>query len=143
MNNQAKLQFFSYVKRKYPVLYNRALMKMNSSAGLSGLGITVEEMLAEQNAFAEPQSGGIFSNITDILNNGIETIKNLAPTVIGYQQAKTCIDVNATRAKAGQPPIDCNSVLTPQVNVGVSKEMQYLMYAVVGLGALYLFTKKR
>lgn len=141
---KSNLQFIAYVKRKYPALYKQGIARMQNQNGLAGLGVTVEEMLADQNAFAEPSTGNSFSQgFANATNSLVDLLKNLAPSVIGYQQAKTCIDVNAARAKNNQPPIDCNAALTPQVNFGVSSQMQYLMYAVVGIGALYLFTRKR
>lgn len=140
---RSQLQFLAYVKAKYPNLYKIAVKK---GGQLSGLGITQAEMLAEQDAFAEPVATTSMPWYSSMLNSAIETIKELAPAYVGIQQAKTCIDVNAARARQGLPPVDCAAAgLTPQaqVNVGVSKEIQYLMIGGLVLVGVYMFTRKR
>lgn len=154
MNAQirAKLQFLANVKDKYPQLYRAALTKPGS-VGLSGLGTTVEEMIAAQNAgtdFPNPLNTATSSASTDtavpwytnILNSAIDTIKQLTPVYVGTQQAKTCIQVNAERAKSGLSPIDCASGgLAPQVSVGVSPDVKMMMYIGLGIGAVYLLMR--
>lgn len=152
MNAQirAKLQFLANVKDKYPQLY-RAALSNRGSVGLSGLGETVEQMIAAQNAgtdFPNPLSSGTASTdtsvpwYTNILNSAIDTIKQLTPVYVGTQQAKTCIQVNAERAKSGLSPIDCASGgLAPQVSVGVSPDVKMMMYIGLGIGAVYLLMR--
>jgi hypothetical protein len=112
--------------------------------GLAGLGITTAEMLAQQDAFAEPVSGTVASQAKSILDSAIETIKQLAPAYIGIQQAKTCLQINADRARNGLPPMDCASGgLAPQVGIGVSPDVKMILWAALGIGALFLFMRKR
>jgi len=139
---RAKLTFIAGVKAAHPNLYRAAVS--GQGGGLSGLGVTVEEMLAEQNAFAEPVASSSSGMFTNALNSTIDFIKQLAPSYIGLQQAKTCLQINADRARAGISPIDCaSSGLAPQVSVGVSPDVKYIMYAVVGIGAVYLMMRSK
>ncbi len=160
MNAQirAKLQFLANVKDKYPKLY-RAALSNRGSVGLSGLGETVEQMIAAQNAgtdFPNPLTSSVSTPVssgtastdtsvpwyTNILNSAIDTIKQLTPVYVGTQQAKTCIQVNAERAKSGLSPIDCASGgLAPQVSVGVSPDVKMMMYIGLGIGAVYLLMR--
>lgn len=136
-----KISFLKGVKRQYPALY-RAAMGKRGGGGLSGLGETVEEIMARQDAFGEPtQSPGALDNA---LNTGIDFIKQLLPVYVGAQQAKTCIQINAERAKIGQAPIDCaSSGLAPQVSVGVSPDVKYVMWGALAIGVIFLLMKKR
>jgi len=143
---KAYTSFVRYVRTNYPSLYSAAVAKnsriIGGTRGLNGLGITVDEMLVEQNAFAEPKTEQWYESILGSLT---DTIKNLAPAYVGVQQAKTCIDINAQRAKAGLSPLNCDAAgLMPQaqVNVGISKEIQMLAFVALGIGALYMFTQK-
>ena len=140
---RAQLQFLAYTKAKHPTLYKAAVKR---SGGLSGLGITQAEMLAEQDAFAEPTSGAETPWYRSLLDTTIATINQLAPSYVGIKQAQTCIEVNSARAKQGLSPIDCAaSGLSPQVAVGVSSDVKYVLWGVLGLGAIFLFMnmKKR
>lgn len=142
----AKTQFLTRVRNEYPALFRAATQK---SGGLSGLGITVEEMLAEQNAFAEPKaptstSTAAASWLDNALNSAIDAVKQLVPVYVGAQQAQTCVQVNADRARNGLAPIDCASGgLAPQVSVGVSPDVKYVMWGALAIGGVYLLTKKR
>lgn len=148
---KAQTQFIRYVRANYPSLYSAAVAQNARiiggtrgvvTRGLRGLGATVEEMLAAQDAFAEPKTAQWYESILGSLT---DTIKNLAPAYVGVQQAKTCIDINAQRAKAGLSPLNCDAAgLMPQaqVNVGISKEIQMLAFVALGIGALYMFTRK-
>ena len=146
MNNAitAKLKFLANVKEKYPDLYRAAITRRGGS--LNGLGITVEEMLREQDAFAEPKTVTTTNAVpwyTTALNTTIETIKNLAPAYIGVKQAQTCLEINAALARQGKPPIDCAAGgLAPQVSIGLSPNTQMLLFAALGIGALWLFKRK-
>ena len=146
---RAKLEFLDSIKRKYPRLYTAAVKR---GGQLAGLGITQAEMLAEQDAFAEP----VFSNKTtapvaaqpwykNYLDSAVQTVKDLAPAYVGLEQAKTCIKINADRAKQGLSPVDCAG-LAPQVSVGVSPDVKTFMYiglGVAGIIGLMMFMKKR
>lgn len=143
----AQKKFLKYVHDNHPNLFKETLRRMSkrrANNGMAGLGITVEEMIAEQNAFAEPASNGIsWENIFSTFTDSLQTI---IPAYVSLEQGKNCIEVNTERAKAGLAPIDCASAgLTPQaqVNVGVSKEIQLLMFGAIGLAALYMFTRKK
>jgi len=130
---QSKLRFLASVKAANPRLYHAAMQK---SQGLGGLGATVEEMLAEQNAFAEPQK-------ESWLDSAIDAVKQLAPAYVGYKQAQTCLQINAERAKQGIAPIDCgNAGLAPQVNVGVSSDVRTMGFIALGLVAVFLIMRK-
>lgn len=146
----AKTQFLTHVRRAYPALFRAATLKAEKrSPGLSGLGISVEEMLAEQNAFAEPgtpSSTGTAaaSWLDNALNSAIDAVKQLVPVYVSAQQAQTCVQVNADRARNGLAPIDCASGgLAPQVSVGVSPDVKFIMWGSLAIGAVYLLTKKR
>ena len=155
MNAQlrAKLQFLANVKRQYPALYNAAVVKRGGS-GLAGLGLTVDEMIAAQNAgtdFPNPVSTSSNTTVstdtsvpwyTQAANSAIDAIKQLVPVYVGTQQAKTCISVNAERAKSGLAPIDCAAGgLAPQVSVGVSPDVKMMMYVGLGIGAIYVLMR--
>lgn len=143
MNNrtQAKLMYLERVKKFSPALYKAATMKVARAGGLSGLGATVEEMLAEQNAFAEPAKAAWYDNI---LTSAVDAVKQLAPAYVGYKQQSQCLQINAERAKQGLPPVDCASAgLTPQVNVGVSPDTKIFVWAALGLGAVFLLLKRK
>ena len=155
MNDQirAKLEFLNSVKQKYPALYRAAISK-HSGGGMAGLGQTVDQMIAAQNAgtdFPNPLavSGTAATDsgvpwYTSFLNSTMDTIKQLAPVYVSTQQANTCIQVNADRAKSGLSPLDCaSSGLAPQVSVGVSPDVKYILYGVLGIGAVYLLLRSK
>ena len=145
MNNsiRAKLQFLASVKANNPALYRAALRGSNSS-GLSGLGETVEQMLARQDAFAEPKTSGGWAWLDKILTAGIDVITKTAPVIVGTQQALACVKINAERAKIGQSPIDCASGgLAPQIGVGISPDVKYILWGALAIGAAFLLMKKR
>lgn len=137
---RAKLEFLDSVKRKYPRLYIAAVKR---GGQLAGLGITQAEMLAEQDAFAESSASQPWYK--QYLDSAVQTVKELAPAYVGLQQAKTCIQINADRAKQGLSPVDCAG-LAPQVAVGVSSDVKTFMYiglGVVGIIAFMTLRKKR
>lgn len=145
---RAKMQFLTAVKKSAPALYRAATAKATRGGGaLAGLGITVDEMLAEQNAFAEPgtptsTSTAPASWLDNMLNSTIDAIKQLVPVYVGAQQAQTCVQVNADRAKNGLPMIDCAAGgLAPQVSVGVSPEVKYVLWGGLGLMGAYLLMR--
>lgn len=153
MNTQTrnKLAFLANIKQNYPGLY-RAAINAGQNRGLSGLGATVEEMIAAQNAgtdFPNPlATSSTSSTIVDtpwyqsLINSTLDTIKQIAPVWVSTKQASTCIQVNAERAKSGLAPIDCAAGgLAPQVSVGVSPDVKMMMYIGLGIGAIYLLMR--
>ncbi len=159
---RAQIQFLNNVKRQYPNLYRAALSRTEKAiglktAGLGGLGLTVQEMIDQQNAGfstadliatgqipATSSGAGTGFSFQNLLDQTSQFIQQLAPSYIGYKQASQCVEINAARARQGLPPVDCGSAgLAPQVNVGVSKEIQLLVFAGLGLAAVYMFTRKR
>lgn len=136
---QNKIAYLREVKNRYPLLYRAAASK--KSQGLSGLGLTVEEMIAEQNAFAEPQTGWTTS-IQSALDSVIKSVQQLAPTYAGLKQAELLMKINASRAQQGLPLLSQQD-LAPQVNFGLSTPMQVFMFAALGVGAVYLISRKR
>lgn len=144
-----KLRFLAGVKKDYPALYYAATG--SNKGGLSGLGITVEEMLAEQDAFAEPIFTGTQTSTAsgapwyrDVLNSVLDSVKQLAPAYIGVKQAQTCVQINAERARNNQAPIDCAAGgLAPQVAVGISPDVKWILWGALGIGAMFLLMRRR
>lgn len=140
-----KLMFLANIKQNYPELY-RAAISRGQSGGLSGLGATVEEMIAAQNAgtdFPNPldttANAAALPWYQSIINSTLDTIKQIAPAYVATKQARTCIQVNAERAKKGLAPTDCSSSgLAPQVSVGISPDVKTLAYVALGLGAVFI-----
>ena len=143
-NLNKKLAYLRYVKTNFPLVYTRAIRESRVPAGLSGLGVTVEEMLTEQNAFAEPTaaSGSWLDSFRAFSDTLVQGVQQYLPVYAGVKQNELLLKINAERLKNGLPPIN-PSDLSPQVNVGISKEVQYIAFAILGIGALYLFTRKR
>lgn len=148
-NLRAKLMFLANIKQNNPALYRAAIMQGQSS-GLAGLGATVEEMIAAQNAgtdFPNPLSTSTATPAADTwyqsaINSTLDFIKQLAPAYVATKQAQTCISINADRARQGLAPIDCASTgLAPQVSVGVSPDVRLIMYVGLGIGAVYLLMR--
>lgn len=152
MNAQTrnKLAFLASVKQNHPALYSAAI-STGQNRGLSGLGATVEEMIAAQNAgtdFPNPLDATALSTASNstwyqsAINSTLDFIKQLAPAYVATKQAQTCIQVNAERAKSGLAPIDCAAGgLAPQVSVGVSPDVKMLAYIALGIGGVYLLIR--
>lgn len=143
-NLQKKADYIRFLKAYMPNVYNRAVTVAQSRSGLSGLGETVEEMLARQDAFAEPttQNGSWLDSLRYGFDSIIRSANQALPVYAGIKQNELLLKVNADRLARGLAPISA-SELSPQVNFGVSKEMQYFLFAALGIGALYLLTRKR
>lgn len=64
-----------------------------------------------------------------------DKIMSIIPQALQYQQQRDLIKLNAELIKQGKPPIAAGQ-LAPQVNFGVSPEIQrLLMWGAIGLGA--------
>lgn len=148
---QAQLMFLANIKATQPALY-RAAVTGGQNRGLSGLGATVEEMIAAQNAgtdFPNPlatstpaTSAAADTWYQSAINSTLDFIKQLAPAYVATKQAQTCISVNADRARQGLAPIDCAAGgLAPQVSVGISPDVKLIMYVGLGIGAVYLLMR--
>lgn len=150
--------FLVAAKRAYPDIYraavNKTIGRMARGTQMNGLGasanygdLTAAQVVALQDAeFANmPYSPAPTTSAwADVANQVTDFLKQNIPTYLGIQQAQTCLDINKQRAIKGMAPIDCAGAgLTPQVNVGVSKEIQTLAFAALGIGALYLFTRRK
>jgi|WetSurMetagenome_2_1015567.scaffolds.fasta_scaffold562844_2 hypothetical protein len=142
-STREKLRYIGMVKQRYPQLFKAAVARMGGSRGLSGLGVTSAEMMAAQDAFAEPGTASS-SWLTTATNTLLDTIKQLAPAYVGVQQAKTCLQINADRARQNLAPIDCASGgMAPQVAVGISPDVKLILWGALGIGAVWLLMKKR
>ena len=109
--------------------------------GLSGLGETWQEMMDAQDAFAEPKTVKWYEGA---LNTLVDSVTKLAPVYVGYKQQKQCLEINAARARAGQPPINCSDAgLTPQVNVGLSANLMPILYGGLAIAGLFLLLKRK
>lgn len=145
---RAKLTFLAQVKQNNPQLY-RAAISHGQNSGLAGLGTTVEEMIAAQNAgtdfpnpLAPAPTPAADSWYQSAINSTLDFIKQLAPAYVATKQAQTCISINADRARQGLAPIDCAAGgLAPQVSVGVSPDVKFMMYIGLGIGAVYLLMR--
>lgn len=124
------LLFAAWLKSHYPKLYAAALNKT------SGLGAV------DTAASTAPTTAGTTSWLDTIQN----MLKQAVPVYLATYQQKQLIDVNVARAKAGLPPIDQSS-FSPQVNVGVSPQVtdtaKIALYGLMGLGALFLISKRK
>ncbi len=159
-NDRQNFIYLAQMKQRYPDLYAQAVQKtigrMTRSNQMNGLGasanygtLTAEQVVALQNAefanvpYAAPVQAGTWDWLSSAAQTTTDFLKDNIATYLGIQQAKTCLDINKQRALQNLPPIDCSSAgLTPQVNVGVSKEIQTLAFAALGIGAIYLFTRR-
>ena len=151
-STRQNMAYMRAVKQSHPELYRHAVNTVIKKSQLHGLGtaanygnLTAEQVVALQNAeFANMPYSPSTSAWADVANQVTDFLKQTIPVYLGVQQAQTCLDINKQRAIKGLPPIDCAGAgLTPQVNVGVSKEIQTLAFAALGIGALYLFTRRK
>lgn len=136
---QSKAAFLTWASKKFPAQYRRAL---NVSRGLGA--ITSAEMIASQNAFAEGKNvTGEESAIEKAFNSVIGFLSDpkFLTGVTGVYQAKQLVDINIERAKQGLPPVD--NAANPQVNVGLSNNVQMILWGGLALAAVFLFTRSR
>lgn len=120
MSTKSKAQFIAWAKSRHPQAYQRATARVGKRLG--ALEVVASEPSAVDKIFA--------------------AITNALPSIMGTYQAKQLVDVNIERAKAGLPPID-GSGISPQVNVGVSPTVNTLLWAGLGVGALFLLTRRK
>lgn len=142
-------EFSDWLRVKYPDIYKAAMMSRPdllipefAMAGLGGLRLRQLAGLADAAGDSAPSSEW-GKQISDLLN------KIAAPLLNVYQQKKI-LDINVKRAEMGLDPIN-ESNIAPTVNVGVPpQQMEQIMslgkimvIGVLGLGAVYLVSKKR
>lgn len=151
-NAARNLLILKRAKQENPVMYRRAVayaIQKNARSGLNGLGatanyggLTAEQVVALQNAEFQnmPYSPTASTDWLGVnVQDAVDFLKNAGTVYLGIQQQKTCLEINKARALKNLPPIDCASAgLTPQVNVGVSKEIQLVLFAALGLGLFYI-----
>jgi len=75
--------FLQWTKKKFPKLYQRALLDVQSKKGLG-----------------ESDSNGF----TDFFGNIFSSLKDLAPSVLQFKQQKSLMKMQLERAKQGLPP---------------------------------------
>ncbi len=131
-------QLSTWIAKNYPDLHAKILAENPSllvpelaMAGLGGLSDTVVTP-SEEPQTAAGQS--LFDKFAD-----------LAKGILAYQQQSEIIKANIRLAEQGKPPLDI-SVGSAQVavrNPVVEEQLKYLVFGVLGLGALYLVTKGR
>lgn len=82
-------------------------------------------------------AAGLPSDVTPSSDWG-RMLSDILQTVSTTYQAKQLFDLNIARAERGLPPIDA-SVLSPRVNVGLSRDVQnIIIYGGLALLAIYL-----
>jgi hypothetical protein len=163
MSAKTKMQFIAWTKSRHPEVFNGALRKLGVPvSGLAGLadinaGASQAEMLSQQDAFGGAFDSSVTATPTTVnstpslLDSVIGSLTNMisqvAPVLAGSQQAKTCIQVNAQRATANLPPVDCSTAgLAPQVAIGVSPAVSTIMWAglgIVAIGMAMAFKRRR
>lgn len=120
MSTRSKENFIRWAKRRAPAQYARIV---GNRGGMGAL--TVVE--------SAPASG-------DWIDKAFDALQKSLPGIIGSYQAKELVDLNIKRAQAGLDPIDGTGI-APQVNIGIPKNLQYILWAGVGIGALLLLRK--
>lgn len=135
---QSKKLFIEWVKKTRPDVYARAMPR---AAGLSGMGETAAQILARQNGYGEiaVDNRSQFEKLADTF---IDTVSKLAPTVIQTSQANKIMKINLELARQGKPPIDTTSY-SPQFNVGIPKDVQYILWGALAIGAIFVISKAR
>lgn len=123
---QSKAAFLKWAKANFPAIYRRG-------AGLGALTIvaTPADKAAEKSAI---------ENAFDAVSKFLSDPKFIAGAAGAYQ-SKQLIDINIQRAKQGLPPLE--NAVNPQVNFGLSNNVQLILWGGLGITALYLFTRKR
>lgn len=114
--------------------------------GMGGLGDVYEDAaIAEANA-----NGGMVPTVPsaggDIYTQWGSKVFDLAGKYLQYDSQRQIVALNIKRAEQGLAPID-SGALAPQVNVGLSKNVQTLAYVAVGglvvAGLVGAFAKSR
>lgn len=127
MTIAAKANFIKWAQRKAPAQYARIV---GNRRGLGALQVVAAP------AVIPPDKKSEYAWIDSTFD---ALIKGL-PGIIGGYQAKELVDLNIKRAQAGLDPIDGTGI-APQVNIGIPKNLQYILWAGVGIGALLLLRK--
>lgn len=142
-----KAAFLRGVSTKYPGLFRAAIRQSRGLGAIDDAAgddqyVSVSSVVTNPPAPTAPASTVQWWE--KAANSAIDAIKSLAPSLAAAQQAKTCISINADRARSGLPPIDCaSSGLAPQVSVGISPDVKMIAYAALGLLAIWLLGKNR
>ena len=136
---QSKRLFLDWVKKTRPDIYARAMPR---AAGLSGMGESYAEMIAIQDARGESAPAASVPWYEKALDMAIGVIGQIAPTIVAGRQATTLMKINIERAKLGQPPLD-TTAFSPQFNVGIPKDIQYILWGAVAVGAIFVVAKLR
>jgi len=73
----------------------------------------------------------------------LSTLSNVFNVGVGVYGQKQLVDINADRMRQGLPPISDTSGLSPQVNVGISPQLQQmLIFGGIALLALLLLKRR-
>lgn len=122
----AVAQFAEWLKREAPEAYGKVAAArpdlLNAKTALNGM---------------RGSSGGGLAGLGDALPSDTpltqwgNSLLDLAKGWMQYDMQRDLLQVNLARAERGLPPISSSSI-APQVNVGVSPEMQNLSYIAVG-----------
>ena len=140
----AKKQFIKWFKRREPFLFNVAKHRFNlRNPGLNG---NME-----------------MAGISEIFTGIVDTVKNVAPSLIQLSSQKKILDMQIKRAEQGLPPLDAaqysptikvEAAISPEseeaakrIAIETSKqgisELKPIFFGALLLGALMLLRKKR
>lgn len=94
MNEKSAKAFIDWLQKNDPFLY--------------AVAVKASQLKKESN---QKNLGGIFDlfsgvNFVDLAKSAVQTVKDVAPTVIQYQQQKKLLDAQVKRANQGLPPLD-------------------------------------
>ncbi len=134
---QAVFAFTEWLKSDFPDVHG-ALALRNPKA-LDVVQTVMNGNLAPSNSVKKsPSSASGMAGLGDLVDaqpatDWGKTIVDAAKSLISLKGQNDLIKLNVTRAEQGLPPIDQGAV-SPQVNVGVSPQVQQLI--VYGIGAL-------
>ena len=138
-------QFAEWLRANAPAAYAKVAAArpdlLNAKSALAGMTASGANGVQRPGGLAGLGDAGE-SPITSWGNQ----LLDLAKGYMAYDAQKDLLAVNLSRAERGQPPISAGSI-APQVNVGVSPEMQQLSYVAVGglllFGLVSAFRKRR
>jgi len=101
---------------------------------LHGLGVTQEELLAEQEA-------GLTS--TQEETSWADRISQWITPLVGVYQQKKMIDLQLERAKQGLEPLPDDALAAKvKVSTGFDKYIPWIIVGTLGLGALFVFGRR-
>lgn len=121
MSTQSKAAFLKWAAKKFPQVSRRS--------NLGALTVVAADT-GDKSAIEKA-----FDSVTTFL-----TSPGFLTGVTGAYQAKQLVDINIARAKQGLPPLD--NATNPQVNVGLSNNVQLILWGGLALGAVYLFSRR-